>query len=117
MLERNIRQAVFVIVVFEMALAEGAARRILAAQADGSALEQQRTEREFARFLGYALASVSELENHLLVARDIRAITKGDYNLLVAQLTEVRKMLHGLLSKLAKQKVDLILEHRRLDER
>jgi len=61
---------------------------------------QQRSEREFARFLGYALASVSELENHLIVARDIRAITRGDYNLLVGQLTEVRKMLHGLLTRL-----------------
>lgn len=62
---------------------------------------QQRSEREFARFLGYALASVSELENHLLVARDIRAIKRDDYNLLVGQLTEVRKMLHGLLTRLA----------------
>ena len=62
---------------------------------------QQRSEREFARFLGYALASVSELEKHLLVARDIRAIKREDYNLLLAQLTEVRKMIHGLLTKLA----------------
>src|SRR3954468_3142331 len=52
---------------------------------------QQRTEREFARFLGYALASASELENHLIVARDIRAIKRADFDLLLSQLTDVRK--------------------------
>ena len=62
---------------------------------------QQRSEREFARFLGYALASASELENHLIVARDIRAIKTADYDLLLSQLTEVRKMLHGLLDRLS----------------
>jgi four helix bundle protein len=63
---------------------------------------QQRTEREFARFLGYSLASVSELENHLIVARDISAISQSDYHSLLVQVTDVRKMLHGLIGKLSK---------------
>jgi four helix bundle protein len=31
----------------------------------------QRTDRDFSRFLGYAIASASELEYHLLAARDL----------------------------------------------
>jgi four helix bundle protein len=57
----------------------------------------QKSERDFARFLGYALNSSSELEYHLVVARDIRAITLSDFTSLHAQLIEVRKMLYGLL--------------------
>src|SRR4051812_1188190 len=52
-------------------------------------------------FLGYALASTSELENHLIVAHDIRVVTESDYRSLLAQLADVRKMLHGLMTRLA----------------
>jgi len=62
---------------------------------------EQRTEREFARFLGYALGSISELEHHLIVARDLRTITDIDFSSTLAQLIDVRKMLHGLLAKLS----------------
>jgi four helix bundle protein len=62
---------------------------------------EHKNEREFARFLGYALASSSELENHLLVARDVRAITKTDFDSSLSQVIDVRKMLHGLLAKLS----------------
>lgn len=61
----------------------------------------QRSERDFARFLGYALNSSSELEYHLTLARDIRAITLNDFNSLNAQVIEVRKMLHGLLRRIS----------------
>ena len=62
---------------------------------------QHKSEREFARFLGYALASTSELENHLIVAHDIRQVSESDYRSLLAQLTDVRRMLHGLMAKLS----------------
>lgn len=65
---------------------------------------EQRNEREFARFLGYALASTSELEYHFIVARDVRAITDTDFSSTLAQLIDVRKMLHGLLGKLSRGK-------------
>lgn len=64
----------------------------------------QKSERDFARFLGYALNSSSELEYHLVVARDIRAITLSDFTSLLAQLIEVRKMLHGLLKRITAPK-------------
>jgi four helix bundle protein len=60
----------------------------------------QKSERDFARFLGYALNSASELEYHLTVARDMRVITLSDFKSLLAQLIEVRKMLYGLLKRL-----------------
>src|SRR6266576_1660571 len=62
---------------------------------------EQKTEREFARFLGYALGSTSELEHHLIVARDLRAITDIDFSSTLGQVIDVRKMLHGLLAKLS----------------
>jgi len=62
----------------------------------------QKSERDFARFLAYAIGSAFELEYHLVIARDISAITESDYQTLLNDLVEVRKMLHGLKAKLRK---------------
>ena len=62
---------------------------------------RQKSEKEFARFLGYALNSSSELEYHLIVGRDTRAIPESDFVCLVTQTITVRKMLHGLMKRLA----------------
>ena len=51
------------------------------------------------RFLGIALKSTSELEYHLIIARDIRAIGSNDFESLSAQAIEVRKLLHGLRNR------------------
>lgn len=59
----------------------------------------QRSSKEFARFLRIALNSASELEYHLILARDYQAITLSDFESLSNQTVEVRKMLHGLLNK------------------
>jgi four helix bundle protein len=60
----------------------------------------QKSDRDFTRFLGYALNSSSELEYHLIVARDVKAIRVSDCTSLVDQTIEVRKMLHGLIRSL-----------------
>ena len=65
---------------------------------------EHQNDREFARFLGYALASTSELEYHFIIARDLRAITYTDYSSTLAQIIDVRKMLHGLIRKLSHSK-------------
>jgi four helix bundle protein len=65
---------------------------------------EQLTDREFARFLGYAIASASELEQHLIAAKDVEAITDADYNSTVTQVIDVRKMLHGLRARLSATK-------------
>ena len=57
----------------------------------------QKSARDFGRFLRYALQSSSELEYHLIVANDMRAIARADFLPLLEQLIDVRKMLHGLL--------------------
>jgi four helix bundle protein len=59
----------------------------------------QKTGKEFARFLGYALNSASELESHLMMARDIRVIGISDFDSLSSRTIEVRKMLHGLQNR------------------
>ena len=60
----------------------------------------QKSDRDFARFLGYALNSSSELEYHLIIARDIKAISVSVYTSLFDQTIEVKKMLHGLIKSL-----------------
>lgn len=62
---------------------------------------RQASEKEFARFLGYALNSTSELEHHLIAARDLKVIPESDFVSLVSQTITVRKMLYGLLRRLA----------------
>jgi four helix bundle protein len=64
----------------------------------------QHTAREFARFVRIALNSTSELEYHLIVARDFRAISRTDFDSLSSQTVEVRKMLYGLLRTLTTQR-------------
>ena len=59
----------------------------------------QKSGKEFGRFLRFALNSTSELEYHLIVARDIKAIKASDFDSLSTQTIEVRKMLHGLLKR------------------
>ena len=59
----------------------------------------QQSQRQFARFIGIALNSTSELEYHLIVARDAAVITRSDAESLLDQTIEVRKMLHGLLNR------------------
>jgi four helix bundle protein len=59
----------------------------------------QKSRREFGRFISIALNSTSELEYHLIVARDLGAINASDFASLSTQTIEVRKMLHGLLKR------------------
>ena len=62
---------------------------------------RQDSEKEFARFLRYALNSSSELEYHLILALDTDVISEAEFRSLVTQTIRVRKMLYGLLKVLA----------------
>jgi four helix bundle protein len=66
---------------------------------------RQTTDAQFARYLGYALNSASELEYHLIVARDTRIITEADFSTLAAQTISVRKMLYTLIKRLPTKSV------------
>jgi len=60
---------------------------------------EQKSEAEFCRFLRYALSSASELEYHLIIARDINVISEAGFVGVLTQLKEVRMMLFGLLKR------------------
>ncbi len=66
----------------------------------------QQGPREFSRFLRIALNSTSELEYHLLAARDLGAVSASSSLTLASQVIEVRKMLYGLLGYLATRSED-----------
>lgn len=57
----------------------------------------QRSRAEFGRFVSVALNSSTELEYHLIIARDTKLISASDFAGLSDQTIEVRKMLYGLL--------------------
>ena len=55
---------------------------------------------EFARFCSMAMGSASELEYHLLLAKDLKLIKSTDYQELDQRATEVKRMLTALMQKL-----------------
>lgn len=61
----------------------------------------EQSAREFSRFLRIALNSTTELEYHLIAARDLKVLRESDCLTLVSQAIEVRKMLYGLRRRLA----------------
>ena len=52
---------------------------------------------EFGRFLHIAIGSASELEYHLLLARDLNLLRGADYEQLFAKAVEVKRMLASLI--------------------
>ena len=54
---------------------------------------------DLVRFLQIAMGSASELEYHLLLARDLRYINNQDHELLSTDVTEVKRMLTGFIRK------------------
>jgi len=61
----------------------------------------QKSSRQFVRYLQISLGSTSELEYHLIVARDTAALTKSDFESLNSQVISVRRMLYALARKLS----------------
>ena len=55
---------------------------------------------EFGRFLQIAMGSASELEYHLLLARDLEMLESSDYERLAGEVTETKRMLVTLIQKL-----------------
>jgi four helix bundle protein len=61
------------------------------------------TEAELARFLQIARGSASELEYHLLLARDLDLLPASEYEQLTEQLEEVQRMIATYIKKLRAQ--------------
>lgn len=58
------------------------------------------TNADFARSLQIAMGSASELEYHLLMARDLGLLDRVSYESLSAQVIEVKRMLAALIGKI-----------------
>lgn len=58
------------------------------------------SDAELARFLQIAMGSASELEYHLLLARDLEYLGHSDYEGLTEDVIEVKRMLTSFLQKL-----------------
>src|SRR5262249_35878255 len=58
------------------------------------------SDADFARFLQVAMGSASELEYHLLLARDLSMLNAEAYKGLSANVTEVKRMLTTFLQRL-----------------
>ena len=55
--------------------------------------------REFARYLDIASGSASEVEYHLILARDLQYLGDDDYGRLTSAVCEVKQMLTSLVAK------------------
>jgi four helix bundle protein len=55
---------------------------------------------ELARFMRIAMGSASELEYHLLLARDLGFLTPSDHEQLSGNVIEVKRMLSSFVQKL-----------------
>ena len=55
---------------------------------------------ELARFLRISMGSASELEYHLLLACDLKFLNQTEYDRLVSDVTEVKRMLASFILKL-----------------
>ena len=57
-------------------------------------------EVELARFLQIAMGSAAELEYHLLLTSDLKLLGQRDYQKLVGEVTEVKRMLTSFIQTL-----------------
>ncbi len=58
------------------------------------------TRKDFRQFLFIALGSGAELETQIIIARELDYIEEEEFNSFMFSLTEVMKMINGLISKL-----------------
>ncbi len=61
----------------------------------------RQTDADFAKFLHYAMGSASELECHLLLARDLGFMETDAAEALLVQLAVARRMLNRLIQRTA----------------
>ncbi len=55
---------------------------------------------EFIQFLGIAGGSLAELHTHIIIAHDAEYLSKQNFDILLKQIIEIRKMIAGLKSSL-----------------
>lgn len=60
----------------------------------------QKSRRDFARFLRYSVNSANELEYHITFVRDAGIVTSAEVEERLNAVAEVRKMLTGLIKRI-----------------
>ncbi len=60
----------------------------------------KKTSKDKIRFYNISQGSLCELQNHLLVARDIDYISEEEFNMFWEQTTTVQKLINGLIKNL-----------------
>lgn len=65
--------------------------------------------KEKINFYSIAIGSLTELQNQMLIARDVEYIQKYDFNILAQQSIQVQKLIHGLLKTAASKKDAFIM--------
>jgi four helix bundle protein len=61
------------------------------------------TKKEFSQFLHISLGSLSEIETQLLISTNLGYLTTDDCTINLAKLTEIRRILLGLISSLTRR--------------
>lgn len=61
---------------------------------------------EFHRFLQIAAGSGSELDYHLLLAKDLGYLTEVEYRRMTRSLTDVRRMLSALMQRVERERLE-----------
>lgn len=61
------------------------------------------TNREFGKFLGYALRSTAEVQSHLYVAVDQRYISQEEFQSLYSPAVRVKNLISGFIRYLRSQ--------------
>jgi four helix bundle protein len=61
-------------------------------------------EAEFGRFLQIAAGSASEVEYHLLLARDLELLPATEYEKLNNQISEIKRMLASLIQRVSESR-------------
>lgn len=65
----------------------------------------KRGNAEFQRFLNISSGSASELEYHVLLARDLKFLAEADYNKLHGEVVEVKRMLAALVRRIEQERL------------
>lgn len=61
------------------------------------------SDKEFRRFLGFSLASATEVEYLITLSFDLEYCPTDKYNKLQSEVEEIKKMLYGFITSLSKK--------------
>ena len=60
----------------------------------------RKTKKEKSQFYYIALGSITELENQLIISRDLKYINQEEFDRLAEKTIKVQKLLHGLIKSI-----------------